>query len=380
MKPQQPLRRIAILGSRGYPSTYGGYETLVRIVAPMWVEQGLDVSVYCRSRFEGHRAWVQDGIHCRWTPGVENKSASTLSYGLTSHLDVSRRKFDAALVLNVANGFFLPLLNRSGVGCALNTDGIEWGRDHWGSNAQRVIKAGALMGAKRADVLVADSKAIAEFWHSELGVESEFIAYGAPVLEGLGSDQVEELGLKPGSYALVVARFRPENNVELILDAIESEGDIPAVIVGDANFESPTQRRLEAMNRDGKALWLGHVGDQVLLNQLWANCGVYLHGHSVGGTNPSLLQAMGAGAPVLALDTPFNREVIEDQEQLFPADVAVLNTLIRQVLSDPELAKRWVERSKTTIAERYSWQDVADRYLEVLDLARRRRRAMDQLH
>ena len=374
MKPVQPLRRIAILGSRGYPSTYGGYETLVRIVAPMWVEQGLDVTVYCRSRFEGRRAWLQDGVHCRWTPGVENKSASTLTYGLTSHLDASRRKFDAALVLNVANGFFLPLLNRSGIGCALNTDGIEWERNHWGSNAQRVIRAGARMGAKRADVLVADSEAIADIWRSELEVESEFVPYGAPVLEGLGSDRVDQFGLKPGRYALVVARLRPENNVELILDAIGSEGDVPAVIVGDANFESPTQRRLEALSRDGAIVWLGHVSDQELLNQLWANCGVYVHGHSVGGTNPGLLQAMGAGAPVLALDTPFNREVIGNQEQLFPAEALTLGARIRQILSDRERAEQWVERSKATIVDRYSWQDVADCYLEALHLARHRRK------
>lgn len=374
MKPEQPLRRIAIIGSRGYPSTYGGYETLVRNIAPMWVGQGLDVTVYCRSRSEGRRAWLQDGVHCRWTPGIENKSASTITYGMTSHLDASRRKFDAALVLNIANGFFLPLLNRSGIGCALNTDGIEWERGKWGSNAQRVFKAGAKMGARHADVLVADSEAIADIWRSEFGVESQFIPYGAPVMEGLGSDRVETLGVQPGRYALVVARLIPENNVELILDAIGCGGDVPAVIVGDANFDSPTERRLEALSRDGAIIWLGHVSDQELLNQLWAHCGVYLHGHSVGGTNPALLQAMGAGAPVLALDTPFNREVVGNEDQLFPADAQSLAAKIRQILLDREQAERWVERSKTTIAERYSWKDVADRYLEAINLARQRRK------
>lgn len=348
---------------------------MVRTIAPMWVEQGLDVTVYCRSRLEGRRAWTQDGVQCRWTPGMENKSASTLTHGLTSHLDAARHEFDAALVLNIANGFFLPLLNRSNIGCALNTDGIEWERGKWGSNAKRVFRAGARMGAKRADVLVADSEAIADIWRSEFQVESEFIPYGAPIMEGLEHDRVDQLGMETGRYALVVARLIPENNVELILDAIGSEGDVPAVIVGDANYDSPSQGRLDALNRNGVIKWLGHVSDQDLLNQLWANCGVYLHGHSVGGTNPALLQAMGAGAPVLALDTPFNREVVRNGEQLFPADAQILAAKIRQVLSDRPRRERWVACSKAMIAERYSWQDVADRYLDALELAKQRRTA-----
>lgn len=375
MRFEQAVRKIGILGSRGYPSTYGGYETLVRVVAPMWVERGLEVTVYCRSRGDRRRMWVRDGVICRWTPGVDNKSASTLTHGLSSHIDASRRDFDAALVLNVANGFFLPLLNRAGIGCVLNTDGIEWERGKWGTNARRVFRAGARIGAKSADVLVSDSQAIASIWKREFGVDTEFVPYGAPVLEGVGSNQVREMGFEPGRYVLVVARLIPENNVDLILDAIEILRGTPAVIVGDANFDSPTERRLRVSQDSGSIRWLGHVSDQGLLNQLWANAGVYVHGHSVGGTNPALLQAMGAGAPVLALDTPFNREVVVQDDQLFPPDKEVLARMIGKILKDPDRAARWREQGRSTVVERYSWNDVAERYLEALEMARRRRRS-----
>lgn len=368
-----PLRRIGILGSRGYPSTYGGYETLVRVLAPMWVGRGIDVTVYCRDRSRGRRAWTEDGVHCRWTPGIESKSASTLSHGLTSHLDACRRDFDAVLVLNVANGFYLPLLNRSGIGCALNTDGIEWERGKWGRVARRVFRGGARVAARSADVLVADSKAVSAVWRREFGVDSRFVPYGAPVLDGAGSDRVRELGIEPGSYVLVVARLIPENNVDLILDALELVPGTPVVIVGDANFDSPTERRLARGEQEGKLRWLGHVDDQELLNQLWARAGVYVHGHSVGGTNPALLQAMGAGAPVLALDTPFNREVVPHDDQLFPAEARRLAGKIEGALQDPALRELWAGRARSIIDDRYDWDDVSDAYLEALALARKRR-------
>jgi len=122
--------------------------------------------------------------------------------------------------------------------------------------------------------------------------------------------------------------------------------------------------------------WLGHVHDQELLNQLWSNAGVYVHGHSVGGTNPALLQALGAGAPTLALDTVFNREVVEYDEQLYPSDAKVLGQMIRETLADPDRRNLWASRGKETVRLRYSWPDVAERYLGALNEAADRRRRM----
>jgi glycosyltransferase involved in cell wall biosynthesis len=369
-------QRVAILGSRGFPSTYGGYETLVRYLARAWVARGLDVTVYCRERVDGRREWEEEGVTCRWTPGKDSKSLSTLSYGFTSHLDASRRGFDAALVLNVANGFVLPILRAAGTATAVNTDGIEWERGKWGPTARRVFKAGATATAKFADVLIADSEAIADIWLETFGVASTFVPYGAPVLADVASDRVRELGLEPDSYALVVARLIPENNVELALDALERmQPQIPAVIVGSANYDLPIEARLRELDRRGAVRWLGHVSDQTLLTQLWAHCGVYIHGHSVGGTNPALLQALGAGAPTLALDTRFNREVMAGEDQLYPADPAALAASIGAVIGDRERREEMARRGQARIAESYDWDDVADRYYAALASACARRAA-----
>lgn len=366
------LNRIAILGSRGFPSTYSGYETLVRYLVRDWVARGIEVTVYCRERPPRRRAWVHEGVHCRWTPGIESTSASTLSFGLTSHLDACFRGFDAALVLNLANGYFLPFLNLRGIPVAINTDGIEWERGKWGPMARKVFRNGAVASAKFADVLIADSIGIADIWRETFGVESEFIPYGAPVLATPPSNRIEALGLEPGSYRLVVARMVPENNVDLSLDGLlETAGT--NVIVGSGKGGTALEERLAALDREGRIRWLGHVADQELLDQLWAHCGLYLHGHSVGGTNPSLLQAMGAGAPVIALDTRFNQEVLANPDQLYSADRNSLVELIRKAQADPGLRDEWRRRGRESVANRYSWQQISQDYLDALALAVERR-------
>lgn len=373
MDRPEGLNRIAILGSRGFPSTYGGYETMVRYLARDWVARGIEVTVYCRERPPRTRAWTVEGVRCRWTPGVESVNFSTLSFGLTNHLDAAFRGFDAALVVNIANGYFLPFLNLRGVPCAINTDGIEWERGKWGTTARKVFRQGAEASARFADVLVADSVAMGDVWRETFGVESEFIPYGAPVLGPQPSDRVEELDLEPGGYRLVVARMVPENNVDLALDALlETEGE--SVIVGTGKGGTPLEDRLDRLNREGRIRWLGHVADQEQLTQLWAHCGLYLHGHSVGGTNPALLQAMGAGAPTIALDTVFNREVIGNPDQLYPHDAGALAALIERAAADPDLRDGWSRRGQATVSERYSWPDISNRYLRALALAAERRR------
>lgn len=372
MSRPEGLNRIAIVGSRGFPSTYSGYETMIRYLARDWVRRGLDVTVYCREREEGMRGWQTEGVRCRWTPGFESVSLSTLSYGLTSHLDVCLRGYDAVLVVNVANGYFLPVLNLRDIGCVVNTDGIEWERGKWGKTARRVFRIAADAVASFADVTVADSREIARIWHETFGIESEFIPYGAPVLPKLGTDRIETLGLTPAGYRLVVARMVPENNVELALDAL-ADDDLRLVVVGTGTGDTPVERRLAKLNRTGAILWLGHVSDQEQLNQLWNHCALYIHGHSVGGTNPSLLQALGAGAPTIALDTPFNREVVGNPDQLYSMDTDALHKLATRAATDGSLRDEWRKLGQRNIAENYSWDDVSERYLQALSRAKARR-------
>ncbi len=360
--------KLAILGSRGFPSTYGGYETLVRQLAPYLVQAGHDVTVYCRTRDAGRRTWLTEGVRCIATSGRDTKSLSTLSFGMTATLDASFRHFDSMLVLNIANGFWFPALRAARTPFAVNTDGIEWERGKWSRLGRATFQAGAWMTARNATALICDSRAIGDIWRERFGTDSIFIPYGATVLEDVARYRVDALGLDGKPYLLVVARLAPENNVELVLDALDLlADDAPqAIIVGSANFDSPIEGRLRRMEATGRVSWLGHVDDQGLLSQLWANSGVYVHGHSVGGTNPALLQALGTGAPTLALDTPFNAEVLPFPEHRFPHDAQVLADRIRSVIASPSHQEEMAQRGRSIVRERYSWDDVCRAYMDVL--------------
>jgi glycosyltransferase involved in cell wall biosynthesis len=363
-RSDEPRLHLAIIGSRGFPSTYGGYETLVRHLARAWVAKGHDVTVYCRDRPGRKSDRTVEGVRCLWTPGYDSKSWSTLTFGLTSHLRAATRsRVHAALVLNVANGYYLPLLRARGIPVVVNTDGIEWERGKWGVAAKKVFYTGAKLTAAFADVLVSDSEAIGKIWRTEFGVSPRFIPYGGDREIPESDSSVRNLGLTPGSYVLSVARLIPENNVELTLDAIESlHPTPPSVFVGSANYRTPLQLRLEFLHASGKLLWLRHVHDQDLLAQLWAHCGVYVHGHSVGGTNPALVQALGLGAPTLALNTPFNDEVLRNADALYAKEIGCLSAKIRKLLEQRDEAAALSTRGRAIIAARYRWDDVCNAY------------------
>ena len=356
---------FAILGSRGSPSTYGGYETLVRRLAPYIKEQGHAITVYGRGVPTRSTVDEIDGVRVVETRCLDRKSLSTVTAGFTSTLDARKRDFDAMLVLNCANGLWLPMLERRGIPTALNVDGIEWERGKWGRVARTVFWRGARATARHADVVVADSVEIGRVWGELFDVDATFIPYGADIIDELDTDKIDELGLTPGGYVLAVARLVPENNVELLLDAldlIDHDRD-----VGSANYDSPVVERLERFQAaHPNAQALGHVHDQELLDQLWHHAGVYYHGHSVGGTNPALLQALGAGSPTIALDNPFNREVIGADDQLMPAEPSAVGATITELLANPERRTELAERGRARIADQYTWPDICARYLDVL--------------
>ena len=370
--------RYAIIGSRGYPSTYGGFETLVRRLAPYLRDTGAQVTVYGRDSRRSVETRVIDGIEVVSTPGLEGKSTSTLTYGMTSCAHAARQGFDAALVLNVANGFWLPRLRRAGIPTVVNVDGLEWERDKWSRAGKAVFKMGARLTARYADHLIADARAIGDYWQANFGVGSEFIPYGADLDRGDADDRITDLGLVPGSYLLVVARLVPENNVDLFLDAVEKlPPGTPAVVVGSAGgAKSPLEERLARMDLQRPGFrWLGHVSDQVLLTQLWRHCALYVHGHSVGGTNPALVQALGLGSPTVALDTVFSREVLGAGWPTYPVDDPDrLASLVTDLLASPEVREKLSIRGREIIELRYRWDDVLGAYAELLERAAERTR------
>jgi glycosyltransferase involved in cell wall biosynthesis len=358
-------RSVAIIGTRGYPSYYGGFETAVRKLAPYLAERGWEVTVYGRTGATLNDDPERDPrVVTRVTRGVETKSLSTLSYGLTASLDAAWRKPDVALVMNVANGYFLPMLKARGIPSLVNVDGIEWDRAKWGRFAKSVFRTGAKWTARHGDRLVYDSKEIGRRWKSDFGLEGEFIPYGG--------DEPSDLPIEPGlthrGYILLVARFVPENTVPQFVEAAEKLSETyPVVIVGSSGYGGEIEEKVaELARRKSNVQWLGHVSDDNRLLSLWQHAGVYFHGHSVGGTNPALVQAMAAGAPVVARDTVYNREVLgEDAILTLPTSVDIAYA-VASTMEDLELLQNSSTANVARARAHYSWNGVNAHYEQAL--------------
>jgi len=370
-RPRTRVRRrrdrphVAIVGTRGYPSWYGGFETAVRKLAPALVDAGWDVTVYGRhGSTRPHDASRDPRVRTRTTRGVETTSLSTLSYGLTAVLDVVLRRPDAVLVMNVANGFWLPLLRLRGIPVLLNADGIEWERAKWGRLARWTFRTGARLSARFADRLVGDAHEIVRRWRDEFGVEGAFIPYGGDPVPPLPV----EPGFEHGGYALVVARFVPENTVVEFVEAARTLAERHhVVIVGSTGYGGELDDLVRRL-ADGheRVHWFGHVSDDARLHALWQHAGAYFHGHSVGGTNPALVQAMSAGAPVVARDTVYNREVLGPEGAFVVPTPDAIAREVARVLDDPAEQERLRAVSRERAAGDYTWESVCGRYEQEL--------------
>lgn len=366
-----PLR-IAMIGTRGVPAAYGGFETAVEEIGARLVGRGHRVLVYCRDLGSGPSPAFYRGMRTVTLPALHSKTAETLSHtGVSIAHTVALAKPDAAFVFNAANAPFLPVLRAAGIPAATHVDGLEWRRAKWGANGRRYYLWAERTAVRWSDALIADAQGISDYYRQTYGAETQMIPYGAPILHAPGSDLLPA-GLEPRSFHLVVARFEPENHVlEIVQGYARSSARHPLVVVGAAPFaERYTDQIAEAAAGDQRIRLIGRVDDQSALDQLYANALTYVHGHSVGGTNPSLLRAMGAGTQVLAFDVNFNREVAGPDARYFssPDDLA---QLLGRAEADAALTVAAGAALQSRAAQRYRWQDVADAYERLaLHLAR----------
>jgi len=355
--------RIAMLGTRGVPAAYGGFETAVEEIGARLAERGHEVTVYCRSARETRqRSWR--GMHLVHAPALRLKAAETLSHTAASvaHLTFQRGT-DVAFVFNAANSPFLPWLRLQGIPTALHVDGLEWMRGKWSGAGQAYYKRAEAFAVRHADALIADARGIADYYSTTYGAATELLAYGAPIVDAPAHDRLAALELVPRRFHLVVARFEPENHVDVIVEGYRrSAAQHPLVVVGSAPYaERHVQQITDAAGGDPRIRFLGGVWDQVLLDQLYANSTSYAHGHSVGGTNPSLLRAMGGGAPVIAWDVNFNREVAGGDADYF-GSAEQLAPLLERAEREPVRAARRGDSLRERARNLYDWDDVADGY------------------
>ena len=350
--------RLAILGTRGVPPNYGGFETFAAELGTRLVGRGHEVTVYCREK--GPATW--NGLRRIVLPATGHKYLETVSHTFLSALDALRRDFDAILLCNAANAFVLPLLRAAKIPVAINVDGIERKRRKWNLLGRAVYATGEAFSVSLASAVVADAHVIADYYRANYGVEAEMIPYGAEFPDEEDSDVLQRLNLKPREYILYVSRFEPENNPLEVVEAYEQlENAPPLILLGKGLYASDLVRELER-HRSSSVLLPGALYGRDY-RTLQRNALLYLQATEVGGTHPALIEAMASGGAVLAHDTPENREVGGDAVGYFTLrPESTLPAIIQEWLDNSLKRENFRQRARRRAKDLYSWERVTDDY------------------
>lgn len=353
--------KISILGTRGIPASYGGFETFAEELSRRLAERGHDVTVYCRQR---HSSPSYRGVALRYLPAIRHKYLETVAHTFLSTLDLLVRRQDAALYCNAANALFTVLPRFIGVPTVLNVDGLERNRRKWNRLGQAWYSISERLATVFPTATVSDARQIAEYYETRYHKQTHFIPYGAETGKVETTEALERLGLEPGKYFLYVSRMEPENNALEVREAFEQVSTpLKLALIGDA----PYSREYIAKVRDTadpRIVMPGAIYGRGY-HELLSHCFAYIQATEVGGTHPALIEAMGRGALVLYLKTPENGEVAGGAA--LPFEHATLAGALRAALdmSADERAE-WQRRAAARVADRYSWDAVTRHYESLL--------------
>jgi glycosyltransferase involved in cell wall biosynthesis len=358
--------KVAILGTRGVPASYGGFETLAEELGRRLADRGHEVTVYGRRGFVEPSLEVHRGMRLVVLPSIGTKHLETVSHTFISALHAAFRRFDAVLLCNAANAPFIPILRWTGVPVAINVDGLERKRRKWGRAGRAYYRLGERLAAWLPNRLITDARVIQRYYRRYYRRGSDMIAYGGDLEPPVGTTTLDKLGLTAGEYLLYVSRFEPENNPDRVLEAwVHVAGDRRLVMVGGAPYAPDLVQRIHDL-ADHRVVLPGPIYGEGY-RELLFNCRVYIHATEVGGTHPALVEAMGAGRPVLYYDTPENREVASGAGLGFRfSGSTALETRIHELLDDDDRLATLGEDSRARVTERYRWSSVADAYEKVL--------------
>ena len=356
-------KKVAIVGTVGLPAKYGGFETLANYLT-LHLAQQYELTVYCSSKDCEGTPEMYNGAQLRYVPLRANGVQSIL-YDVVSILSALRYA-DTILILGVSGCVVLPFLKLlSQRKFVVNIDGLEWKREKWSPFAKWFLKLSEKLAVGSADSIVTDNKVIQDYVLSEYSKPSTLIAYGGDQASNIAInyDTHTRYPFLKQKYAFSVCRIEPENNLHMILEAASQSSALPLVVVGNWGA-SEYGRTLRAAYSSLEGIHLlDPIYDQCDLDQLRSNCQLYLHGHSAGGTNPSLVEAMSLGLPVYACDIGYNRETTENSAAYFSNSVELAEMLASFDESNLiDMGKRMARIA----ARRYRWDLVAGQYAELL--------------
>ena len=352
--------RLAIIGTRGVPANYGGFETFAEQFGRRMVERGHQVTIYGRTTSVPATIAEHAGMQVVRLPAPHSKYLETVVHTMFSALHLVVRRFDIVYVCNSANvpAVIVLLLARKRV--VLNVDGLEWKRAKWNAIGRAYYRISAWTAAHLPVEIVTDARVIQKHYSDAYGRTTEYFPYGTD-LEPLPDDgTLERLGLRAGGYMLYVSRLEPENNAHIVIDAYSRvETATPLVIVGDAPYASHYIASLHATG-DPRVMFTGAIygdGYRVLRSHATA----YIQATEVGGTHPALIEAMGYGNAILANDVPEHREVLGDAGWYYKGADELADRL-RTVLADDDARGRLADAARDRAARLYAWDAVTDAY------------------
>jgi glycosyltransferase involved in cell wall biosynthesis len=351
--------KIAIMGIRGIPANYGGFETFAENIAPQLVERGHEVTVYGRLNFIDSKLQSYLGVRIIVLPTIRHKYFDTVAHTfLCVFHSLFRERFDVILICNSANSIFSFIPRLKGQKVAVNVDGLEWQRKKWNRIGQWVYRTSEFLATVLANQIVTDSKVIQEYYLKRFHKRSSFIPYGTPTEKMSSSNILDKFNLKPNGYILYVSRLEPENNAHLVVNAFKKiKTDKKLIIVGDAPYNSEYIQNLRK-NKDPRIIFTGYIFGKGY-HELQSHAYIYVQATQVGGTHPALLEGMGFGNCVLALDVPEHREVLEDAGVFFlkerPDD---LTQKMQYLLDNNDEVNKYQDKAITRSRSKYSWEGV----------------------
>ena len=355
-------KKIAVVGTVGLPAKYGGFETLTEHLVNKKGDE-FDFLVYCSKAAYPEGPVTHNKATLKYLP-LNANGIQSIPYDIWGILH-GLRKSDSLLVLGVSGCIILPFIKLfSKKKITVNIDGLEWKRAKWGKWAKKYLKFSERLAVKYADSVVADNAVIKDHVRLSYNKIAHHIAYGGDhsKREKITENTLKEFSFLTENYAIKVCRIEPENNVELILKAFAEYSKLNLVVIG--NWENSLYSRdlRRKFENESNLYLLDPIYDQEKLNQLRSNCYLYVHGHSAGGTNPSLVEAMSLGLPILAYGVNYNRETTENKALYFEDEVSLIKVL--ENLKKDQILD--IGKNMELIAQnRYTWAHVADQYEKI---------------
>lgn len=364
--PKKKLK-IAIMGAKGYPYVYGGYDTMIKELGERLVAKGVQVRVYNHRALFLDRPRFVNGIECIYTPAIETKSLTQLTHTFFSMIHACFSDVDVIFVVNSGNGPFGIISKLFGKRTAINVDGLEWLRPKWKGFGSKYFYWASKLATKFYDQLINDSDEMRRVYLELFQADSKVIAYGANPRDSVDATPIKRWNLESRGYFLIVGRLVPDNNADLIIEGfLKSNSKKRLVITGDVPFEDAWANRLKNL-QDERLLFTGYVKDPEDLAALYSHCFVYFHGHEFGGTNPAMLKALGFGCAILGLNTPFNQEMLQNGKHgwYFEKNADSIKSIVEKAELEADKMSEFRLTARSGLTQKYNWDHVTEQYLEV---------------